>query len=109
VVAVRFGTADDGRPVLVCAATTVDGTALVVTDVLDGPLRWSDNILTGEPLQDRPTSIAVGPFGRTCVPTVSVAWSSGRLTLHDASRGTRPYQVEPQPENAVTGAVVRHR
>jgi hypothetical protein len=102
VVAVRFGTADDGRPVLVCAAITVDGTALVVTDVLDGRLLWSDNILTGEPLRDRPTSIAVGPFGRTGVPTVSVAWSSGRLTLHDASRGTRPYQVEPQPENAVT-------
>ena len=102
VVAVRFGTADDGRPVLVCAAITFDGTAIVVTDVQDGRLLWSDNLLAGEPLRDRPTSIAVGPFGRTGVSTVSVAWSSGRLTLHDASRGTRPYQVAPQPENAVT-------
>lgn len=102
VVAARFGAADDGRPVLVCAAVTFDGTAIVVTDVLDGRLLWSDNIVVDEPLRDRPTSIAVGPFGRTGVPTVSVAWSSGRLTLHDASRGTRPYQVAPQPENAVT-------
>jgi hypothetical protein len=102
VVAARFGAADDGRPVLVCAAITVDGTAIVVTDVWDGRLLWSDNILVSEPLRDRPTSIAVGPFGRTGVPTVSVAWSTGRLTLHDASRGTRPYQVAPQPDNAVT-------
>ncbi len=102
VVAARFGAADDGRTVLVCAAITVDGAAIVVTDLLDGRLLWSDNILVSEPLRDRPTSIAVGPFGRTGVPTVSVAWSSGRLTLHDASRGTRPYQVAAQPENAVT-------
>jgi hypothetical protein len=102
VVAARFGAADGGRTVLVCAAITVDGTAIVVTDVLDGKLLWSDNIMVTEPLRDRPTSIAVGPFGRSGAPTVSVAWSSGRLTLHDASRGTRPYQVAPQPENAVT-------
>jgi hypothetical protein len=102
VVAARFGAADGGRTVLVCAAITVDGTAIVVTDVLDGKLLWSDNIMVTEPLRDRPTSIAVGPFGRSGAPTVSVAWSSGRLTLHDASRGTRPFQVAPQPENAVT-------
>ena len=100
--AVAFGTADEGRTILVSAAITGDGTAVVATDVRDGRLLWADNILSAEPLRDHPTSIAVGAFGRAGVPTVSVAWSSGRLTLHDASRGTRPYRVEPQPGNAVT-------
>jgi hypothetical protein len=102
VMAVAFGAAEDGRAMLVCASITGDGTAVVATDVLDGRLLWSDNVLTTEPLRDHPTSIAVGPFGDAGVPTVSVAWSSGRLTLHDATRGTRPYRVEPQPDNAVT-------
>lgn len=102
VVAVSFGVADDGRAVLVAASITADGTAIVVTDILDGRLLWSDNILSTEPLRDHPTSIAVGRFGRPGVPTVSVAWSSGRLTLHDASRGTRPYSADGQPQNPVT-------
>ncbi len=100
--AVAFGTADEGRSILVSAAITGDGTAVVATDVRDGRLLWADNILSAQPLRDHPTSIAVGPFGHAGVPTVSVAWSSGRLTLHDASRGTRPYRVDPQPGNAVT-------
>ena len=102
VVAVSFGVADDGRAVLVAASITPDGTAIVVTDVLDGRLLWSDNVVSAEPLRDHPTSIAVGRFGRPAVPTVSVAWSSGRLTLHDASRGTRPYSADGQPQNPVT-------
>ncbi len=102
VMAVAFGADEDGRAMLVCASITGDGTALVATDVLDGRLLWSDNLLSDQPLRDHPTSIAVGPFGHAGVPTVSVAWSSGRLTLHDATRGTRPYRVDPQPDNAVT-------
>ena len=98
VVAVRFGMMDDGRAMLVSAAITFDGAAIVATDVLDGRLLWSDNHQTAEPLRDRPTSVAVGRFGLAGVPTVSVAWSSGRLTLHDAGRGTRPFAVEGHPE-----------
>jgi hypothetical protein len=101
VVAVRFGMTDDGRSMLVSAAMTFDGAAVVATDVLDGRLLWSDNHGTAEPLRDRPTSVAVGRFGPTGVPTVSVAWSSGRLTLHDASRGTRPFAVEGHPDKPV--------
>ena len=98
VVAVRFGVTDEGRAMLVSAAITFDGAAIVATDALDGRLLWSDNHRTEEPLRDRPMSVAVGRFGPTGVPTVSVAWSSGRLTLHDAARGTRPFAVEGHPD-----------
>jgi hypothetical protein len=101
VVAVRFGMTDDGRAMLVSAAITFDGAAIVATDVLDGRLLWSDNHRTAEPLSDRPTSVAVGRFGRAEVSTVSVAWSSGWLTLHDAGRGTRPFAVEGAPDERV--------
>ena len=101
VVAVRFGMTDEGRSMLVSAAITFDGAAVVATDVLDGRLLWSDNHRTAAPLSDRPTSVAVGRFGPAGVPTVSVAWSSGRLTLHDASRGTRPFAVEGHPDKPV--------
>ena len=99
--AARFGRTDDGRTTLTSAAITFDGAAIVTTDALDGRLLWSDNHRTPEPLRDRPTSVAVGPFGPAGVPTVSVAWSSGRLTLHDAGRGTRPFAVEGDPERPV--------
>jgi hypothetical protein len=101
VLAVRFGQTDDGQTILVSGALTADGAALVVTDVVDGRLVWSDNHLSDEPLRDRPTSIEIGRFGPTGVPTVSVAWSSGRLTLHDAARGTRPFTAEGRPDNPV--------
>jgi hypothetical protein len=101
VVAVRFGLTDDGRTMLVSAAITFDGAAIVATDVLDGRLLWSDNHRTSQPLRDRPTSVAAGRFGPNGAPTVSVAWSSGRLTLHDAGRGTRPFAVEGHPEKSV--------
>jgi hypothetical protein len=101
VVAVRFGQTDEGQTILVSGALTTDGAALVVTDVVTGRLVWSDNHLSDEPLRDRPTSIEVGRFGPAGVPTVSVAWSSGRLTLHDAARGTRPFTDEGRPDNPV--------
>ncbi|HEU4331012.1 MAG TPA: hypothetical protein VFR40_07815 [Lapillicoccus sp.] len=101
VVAVRFGQTDEGQTILVSGALTGDGAALVVTDVDDGHLLWGDNHLSNQPLRDRPTSIEVGRFGPAGVPTVSVAWSSGRLTLHDAARGTRPFIAEGQPDNPV--------
>jgi len=101
VVAVRFGRTDEGRAILVSGAITGDGAALVVTAVVDGRLLWSDNHLSDQPLLDRPTSIEVGRFGPAGVPTVSVAWSSGRLTLHDAARGTRPFTEEGRPDNPV--------
>ena len=50
------------------AAVTADGTAIVVTDVLDGRLLWSDNIVVPTSRSDHPTSIAVGPFGATGRP-----------------------------------------
>ncbi len=89
--------------VLLTGRVTQDGTALVATHGLSGRLLWSDNHrVAGEPL-DYPVSIAVGPFGSAGAATVSVAWSvDGRLTLHDASRGTRPYSEEGQPLNPVT-------
>ncbi len=101
VVAVRFGMTDDRRTMLVSAAITFDGAAIVATDALDGRLLWSDNHRASEPLRDRPTAVAVGRFGPAGVPTVSVAWSSGRLTLHDAARGTRPFAVEGHPDEPV--------
>jgi hypothetical protein len=102
VVAVKLGASDDGM-VLVTGRVTQDGTALVATHGLSGRLLWSDNHrVAGDPL-DYPLSIAVGPFGAAGAATVSVAWSlDGRLTLHDASRGTRPYSAEGQPQNPVT-------
>jgi hypothetical protein len=103
VVAVKLGASDDGM-VLVTGRVAQDGTALVATHGLSGRLLWSDNHrVAGDPL-DYPLSIAVGPFGAAGAATVSVAWSlDGRLTLHDASRGTRPYSAEGQPQNPVTG------
>src|SRR5204863_9991361 len=101
VVAVRFGMTDDGRAMLVSAAITFDGAAIVATDVLDGRLLWSDNHRTAEPLSDRPASVAVGRFGRAEVSTVSVAWSSGRLTLHDAGRAPRPLAAAGAPDERV--------
>lgn len=103
VTAVRFGTADDGLPVLVSGAIARDGTAITATDVGSGRLLWADNHPADAPLSDHPTSIAVGRFGPAGAPTVSVAWSSGRLTLHDAVRGTRPFTVDGDAENAVVG------
>lgn len=102
VVAVKLGADDDGM-VLLTGRVTQDGTALVATHGLSGRLLWSDNHrVAGESL-DYPVSIAVGPFGSAGAATVSVAWSvDGRLTLHDASRGTRPYSEEGQPLNPVT-------
>ena len=102
VVAVKLGASDDGM-VLLTGRVTQDGTALVATDGLSGRLLWSDNHrVPGEAL-DYPVSIAVGPFGAAGAATVSVAWSvDGRLTLHDASRGTRPYSAEGQPQNPIT-------
>jgi hypothetical protein len=101
VVAVRFARTDEGQTILVSGALTTDGAALVVTDVVDGHLLWGDTHLSDQPLRERPTSIEVGRFGPAGVPTVSVAWSSGRLTLHDAARGTRPFTDEGRPDNPV--------
>jgi hypothetical protein len=101
VVALKFGTTSEGRTVLTSGAITSDGTAVTVTDLLSGRLLWSDIHRSATPLSDRPTSIAVGRFGSRGVPSVSVAWSSGRLTVHDAERGTLPFSADGGPGNPV--------
>jgi hypothetical protein len=86
---------------LVSGAITDDGAAIVATDVRSGRLLWCDNYPAADPLRDHPTSVATGRFGPAGAPTVSVAWSSGRLTLHDAGRGTRPFASAGEPDNPV--------
>jgi hypothetical protein len=101
VLTLRFGTTSEGRTVLASGAITSDGTAVAVTDLVSGRLLWSDIHQADQPLRELPTSIELGRFGSKGTPSLSVAWSSGRLTVHDAERGTRPFSSDGGRGNAV--------